>query len=233
MDQTLQSTGADGDPGTATCRSRAARILTTLEDERRRLERDIHDGAQQHLVALAVNLRLLRVLVTRTRLARAGDRRHGPVGPAERGAHPGTAVGRPVPGRAAEAGPRRPSGGGHGQSRPGDRACRRTASAARRGRADRVLRLSRGAAERDQARGAQRIVVTLTQTETAWPSRWPTTGAGSIPPAPPPDRDGSTWPTGSRGRRTAHRQLGPRPRDHRVRLDSRRRVRRRERGELR
>jgi signal transduction histidine kinase len=31
--------------------------------ERRRLERDIHDGAQQHLVALVVNLRLAQTLV--------------------------------------------------------------------------------------------------------------------------------------------------------------------------
>jgi signal transduction histidine kinase len=42
-------------------RSRAR--LVDLQDERRRaLERDIHDGAQQHLVALAVNLRLAQAL---------------------------------------------------------------------------------------------------------------------------------------------------------------------------
>ena len=34
------------------------RLVDAQDDERRRLERDIHDGAQQHLVALAVNLRL-------------------------------------------------------------------------------------------------------------------------------------------------------------------------------
>jgi signal transduction histidine kinase len=33
------------------------RLIETQDDERRRLERDIHDGAQQSLVALAVNLR--------------------------------------------------------------------------------------------------------------------------------------------------------------------------------
>jgi len=44
--------------------------LVDLQDERRRvLERDIHDGAQQHLVALAVNLRLAQTLS-----ARAADR---------------------------------------------------------------------------------------------------------------------------------------------------------------
>ncbi len=38
--------------------------LVDVQDERRRtLERDIHDGAQQHLVALAVNLRLAQTLL--------------------------------------------------------------------------------------------------------------------------------------------------------------------------
>jgi signal transduction histidine kinase len=38
------------------------RLIETQDTERRRLERDIHDGAQQHLVALAVNLRLAQTL---------------------------------------------------------------------------------------------------------------------------------------------------------------------------
>jgi signal transduction histidine kinase len=38
--------------------------VDTQDAERRRLERDIHDGAQQHLVALAVNLRLAHTLST-------------------------------------------------------------------------------------------------------------------------------------------------------------------------
>lgn len=40
-----------------------ARIVSASDAERRRIERDLHDGAQQHLVALAVNLRLARDLV--------------------------------------------------------------------------------------------------------------------------------------------------------------------------
>jgi signal transduction histidine kinase len=41
--------------------------LVDVQDERRRaLERDIHDGAQQHLVALAVNLRLAQTLESRS-----------------------------------------------------------------------------------------------------------------------------------------------------------------------
>jgi signal transduction histidine kinase len=42
------------------------RLVSAHDDERNRLERDIHDGAQQHLVALAVNLRLAQTLLARS-----------------------------------------------------------------------------------------------------------------------------------------------------------------------
>jgi signal transduction histidine kinase len=42
------------------------RLVDLQDAERRRLERDIHDGAQQHLVALAVNLRLAHTLAQRS-----------------------------------------------------------------------------------------------------------------------------------------------------------------------
>ena len=41
-------------------RASRQRIVAAQDEERRRLERNIHDGAQQHLVALAVKLRLAR-----------------------------------------------------------------------------------------------------------------------------------------------------------------------------
>ncbi len=44
-------------------RQSRARIVVSGDAERRRVERDLHDGAQQHLVALAVNLRLRRDIV--------------------------------------------------------------------------------------------------------------------------------------------------------------------------
>jgi signal transduction histidine kinase len=44
-------------------RASRARIVASGDAERRRVERDLHDGAQQHLVALAVNLRLARDVV--------------------------------------------------------------------------------------------------------------------------------------------------------------------------
>jgi signal transduction histidine kinase len=41
-------------------RASRARIVATADAERRRLERDLHDGAQQHLVTLGLSLRLAR-----------------------------------------------------------------------------------------------------------------------------------------------------------------------------
>jgi signal transduction histidine kinase len=40
-----------------------ARIVATADESRRRIERDLHDGAQQHLVAMAVKLGLARQLL--------------------------------------------------------------------------------------------------------------------------------------------------------------------------
>ena len=44
-------------------RESRARIVASGDAERRRVERDLHDGAQQHLVALAVNLRLTKDII--------------------------------------------------------------------------------------------------------------------------------------------------------------------------
>jgi signal transduction histidine kinase len=44
----------------AELRASQARIVRTADDERRRLERDLHDGAQQRLVGILLALRLLR-----------------------------------------------------------------------------------------------------------------------------------------------------------------------------
>jgi|SoiMethySBSTD1v2_1073268.scaffolds.fasta_scaffold22051_3 signal transduction histidine kinase len=42
------------------------RLISAHDDERTKLERDIHDGAQQHLVALTVNLRLALNLLAKS-----------------------------------------------------------------------------------------------------------------------------------------------------------------------
>lgn len=43
-------------------RASLARVFAASDEERRRIERDLHDGAQQHLVAIAVNAQLARQL---------------------------------------------------------------------------------------------------------------------------------------------------------------------------
>src|SRR5205823_15119070 len=43
-------------------RASRQRIVAAQDEERRRLERNIHDGAQQQLVALSVKLGLLKML---------------------------------------------------------------------------------------------------------------------------------------------------------------------------
>jgi signal transduction histidine kinase len=46
-------------------RASRQRLVAAQDEERRRLERDIHDGAQQQLVALAVRLRLAETMTER------------------------------------------------------------------------------------------------------------------------------------------------------------------------
>jgi signal transduction histidine kinase len=53
-------------------RASRQRLVAAQDQERRKLERDLHDGAQQQLVALAVQLKLARTMLDRDP-ARAGD----------------------------------------------------------------------------------------------------------------------------------------------------------------
>ena len=124
------------------------------DEERRRIERDLHDGAQQRLVALALQLR-------------AAQRRLGAASTPKVERAPGGGGRRASGGRrgAARARPRRPPGDPHrGRARGGARvaraAGRRAVDARRRatggsparGRGGRLLRRLRGARERGQAR---------------------------------------------------------------------------------
>ena len=82
-------------------RETRARVVDAADAERRRIERDLHDGAQQHLVALAMNLgRAKEKMETRPR---GGARARG-AGP------PG---GEGLDHRAARRRPRRAPGGAH------------------------------------------------------------------------------------------------------------------------
>jgi signal transduction histidine kinase len=53
-------------------RASRQRLVAAQDEERRKLERDLHDGAQQQLVALAVQMKLARTLIERDP-AKAGD----------------------------------------------------------------------------------------------------------------------------------------------------------------
>jgi signal transduction histidine kinase len=63
LDSALQSTLTDLRRTNEELRASRTRLVAAADAERRRIERDIHDGAQQHLVALAVSLGLARDLV--------------------------------------------------------------------------------------------------------------------------------------------------------------------------
>jgi signal transduction histidine kinase len=60
LDAALQETLADLRASNEQLQASRMRIVTAADSERRRIERDLHDGAQQHLVAIAVNARLAR-----------------------------------------------------------------------------------------------------------------------------------------------------------------------------
>jgi signal transduction histidine kinase len=64
LDAALQTTLDELRAQAVALRESRARIVASGDAERRRLERDLHDGAQQSLVALAVNLRLARDMIT-------------------------------------------------------------------------------------------------------------------------------------------------------------------------
>jgi signal transduction histidine kinase len=63
LDSALQESLVHLEQANADLRASRARIVATGDAERRKIERNLHDGAQQHLVALAVNLRLAKDLV--------------------------------------------------------------------------------------------------------------------------------------------------------------------------
>jgi len=64
LDNALQASLVELQNTNIELRQSRARIVAAGDAERRKLERNLHDGAQQHLVALAVNLRLVRDVVS-------------------------------------------------------------------------------------------------------------------------------------------------------------------------
>ena len=123
------------------------RIVEAADDARRRIERDLHDGAQQQLVALALDLRMLKARLGDSGLAAHGrrDRREarGRAGRAARvrARHPSR-----VPVRARRRRGGRGAGGAGAAERRGEVELDRAPARAGRGR--RVLRGRRGADQR-------------------------------------------------------------------------------------
>lgn len=66
LDADLRDALADLRHANDELRGSRARLVATADAERRRIERDLHDGAQQQLVSLAVGLRLVRDLIADT-----------------------------------------------------------------------------------------------------------------------------------------------------------------------
>ncbi len=64
LDTALQTTLDELRKQADELRQSRARVVASGDAERRRVERNLHDGAQQHLVAMAVNLRLARDIMT-------------------------------------------------------------------------------------------------------------------------------------------------------------------------
>ena len=62
LDSQLQASLDEVRRQTEQLRASRARVVSAADAERRRIERDLHDGAQQQLVALCANLRLAREL---------------------------------------------------------------------------------------------------------------------------------------------------------------------------
>ena len=121
-----------------------ARVVAAADAERRGIERELHDGAQQHLVALAVKLQLAQQLA-----GLRSDRRHGGAG----GAHARrarcarereTARRADLPAASSRSRPRgSPSGGGlWGRDPDAGRGAVRPVRAG--GRGDGIFLLSRG-----------------------------------------------------------------------------------------
>jgi signal transduction histidine kinase len=60
LDNALKATLEEVQRKNAELQESRARVVASGDAQRRRIERDLHDGAQQHLVALAVKLRLIQ-----------------------------------------------------------------------------------------------------------------------------------------------------------------------------
>ncbi len=172
----------------AELRASRKRIVEAADGERRRLERNIHDGAQQQLVALSVMARLAETTVDSDKDRRPGHGRPGPGRRRRRAGEPPGSRPRDLPAAAGRAG----AGGGAGGAGPQGPASRsrwkRTGSGATRRRprppctSARWRRCRTWRSTPAASRAAVRPGRGQMPAATApWSSRSPTTGPASIP----------------------------------------------------
>ena len=196
------------------------RILAAADEERRRIERDLHDGAQQRLVAMTLTLRLAesRIASDPASAAAAGGAGAGG-GPARDRGAARAGAGHP-PGAAQRPRARRGAGGArHARSRAG--------ADQRRARSDPLCQAVEAAAYFVTAEALTNVAKYAHATRGL---RAPLTRGRLPPPAGPRRRrgrrgpvDGQRPPRSPRPRRRARRspraRLTPRRRHHRHRRD--------------
>ena len=199
------------------------RLVAAQDEERRKLERNIHDGAQQQLVALSVRLRLAQSLIARDpdgAEAMLGELQTQTTETLEdlrdlaRGIYPPLLADKGLRGGARGAGPQ--------VRRPGRDRARRRRPVLPGGGGDRVLLGPRGPAERREVRRS------LSRRGSPRPERrraavrghrrrtWVRLERHSLRDRPPGDRRPPR-----RHRRSARGALGPGPRHHGRRADPR------------
>ena len=144
-----------------------ARVVAAADEERRRVVRDLHDGAQQGLVHTIITLELASRAHEEGDEGRAGARRRGARTRAAGERRAARAVARDPPRGAHQRRPAR----GRGDARLADAAAGRDRRVGRpvalRGRGDRLLRRGRGADEHRQARCVRRAPTSACTSMTA------------------------------------------------------------------
>ena len=190
-----------GAPPAGRGRGVGARIVTAGYKERRRLERDLHDNAQQRLVSIGLALRDSWAGSRRTASRRRSSTPPWAISTTAIEEFASSLV------RVRPAGPRRRARPGPGElgrrglCRPGSRPPR---SASRIAWRPCLLRRQRGAHQTGEARQGLDVAVSAAGATASWSSQSATTASAAR--SPPTVRGLPAWPTGCCARRACHRR---------------------------
>ncbi|MFN8233036.1 MAG: histidine kinase dimerization/phosphoacceptor domain-containing protein [Actinomycetota bacterium] len=162
-------------------RASRRRLVSAQDHERRRLERNIHDGAQQQLVALAVKARLARQLTERDP-PKAAEMLEQIEGETQTALEDLRDLARGIyPPLLADRAWSRPSRRRPGGRRSRSRSARTASGGSTGGRGRRVLQRAGVAPERGKYADASRVSVDLRADGVSSSSRWATTDGASTP----------------------------------------------------